>query len=300
MALTPHEFLLATPRGAYTTVLVRDGTRLVNWARHVERLERSLLAMQTAFDGFYDAYYAWKEASRAAESMLLRSLLGPPIRAALQAAHAAQTAAGDLMLMIVMVPAPAQPSGLDVRVHVHPYSSSTQAGSAVILGGPRSVPIGKDTGWVTERQMLEQQRGDAVEVLLCSEEGGVLEGLVTNFFVVAAPSDGAAAPILWTAGMHDGAVWGTVRAQVLEACAQLGIQVVEQAPRMHSRHTWTEAFLTNGLRTVQPLTSISCGAANVWGHKRWELRFPEAPGPITAAVHAALLPLLPAVDVADL
>jgi hypothetical protein len=83
------------------------------------------------------------QASRAAESMLLRSLLGPPIRAALQAAHAAQTAAGDLMLMIVMVPAPAQPSGLDVRVHVHPYSSSTQAGSAVILGGPRSVPIGK-------------------------------------------------------------------------------------------------------------------------------------------------------------
>jgi branched-subunit amino acid aminotransferase/4-amino-4-deoxychorismate lyase len=150
---------------------------------------------------------------------------------------------------------------------------------------------------VAERQPLEQQRGDAVEVLLCTRGGHVLEGLVTNLFVVAGTAD---APVVWTAGMQDGVVWGTVRAQVLHACHQLGIPVREEAPDMARRHEWREAFVTNGLRVVQPLSSIACGQGNAFGHQPWELLFPAAPGPVTSAINDALMPLMPVVDAADL
>lgn len=296
---TPQQFLLATPRGAYTTVYVKD-RQLLNWPKHVERLEKSLSAMHTAIAGFYDAYYSSLAAAGRPESAVLQQLLGPPIREALAQESVVDE---DLMLMIVMVPEPAQPCGLDVRVLAYPsgLAGSNSAGEAVILGGPRKIPVGKDSGWVAERQSLEQQKGEAVEVLLSAQDGRVLEGLVTNLFVVtggSGSSDGP--PVVWTAGMQDGVVWGTVRAAVLEACSQLGIEVREEAPSMDGRHVWREAFVTNGLRLVQPLRTISCGAGNVWGHPPWTLDLPHVPGPVTTALSAAVLARLPAVHPRDL
>lgn len=69
---TPQQFLLATPRGAYTTVYVKD-RQLLNWPKHVERLEKSLSAMHTAIAGFYDAYYS---------SLAVRSSAGKQLVAA--------------------------------------------------------------------------------------------------------------------------------------------------------------------------------------------------------------------------
>ena len=88
--------------------------------------------------------------------------------------------------------------------------------------------------------------------------------------------------------------------RVLEACRQLGVEVREQAPSMHGRQAWREAFLTNSLRMVQPLSGISCGERNVCGHPPWTLTFAAVPGPVTAAVQAALPPLLPTTDAAHL
>lgn len=168
----------------------------------------------------------------------------------------------------------------------------------------------QDSGWATERQPLEALRPPGIaDVLLCSRDGRLLEGLVTNLFVVAAASEassgsgstgsssrlGPAAVVVYTAGMGDGVVWGTARARVLEACRQLGLEVREEAPAAAARGTWREAFLTNSLRLVQPLASIACGASNVWGLEPWELQLPQAPGPVTTAVREALrtLPVLP-------
>lgn len=78
---------------------------------------------------------------------MLQQLLGPPIREALAQESVVDE---DLMLMIVMVPEPAQPCGLDVRVLAYPsgLAGSNSAGEAVILGGPRKIPVGKvGGGW---------------------------------------------------------------------------------------------------------------------------------------------------------
>lgn len=174
--------------------------------------------------------------------------------------------------------------------------------------------LAQDSGWVAERQPLERQKpGGTADVLLCTQDGRLLEGLVTNLFVVVADEGGARSGrqhgdsqhgggmpsgiTVWTASMGDGVVWGTARARVLQACRQLGVAVREEAPSMAGRAAWTEAFLTNSLRIAQPLARITCPDGNVWGHTAWQLNLPQAPGPVTAALQAALPGLLPAVDV---
>ena len=209
---------------------------------------------------------------------------------------------------------------------------------------PLQLSARQDSGWVGERRPLEALRPPGTaDVLLCSREGRLLEGLVTNLFVVAAaPAGGGDAPsgantiggtsgissggeqrqadganstssnttsaagfdpaalVVYTAGMGDGVVWGTARARVLQACRRLGLTVREEPPDPRARATWREAFLTNSLRLVQPLACIACDPANVWGLPPWQLRLPQAPGPVAAAVRAALDALQPAVRAADL
>lgn len=48
LATTPKNFLLSTPRGAYTTAQVWDGFLVVDWDVHVERLARSIQALYDA------------------------------------------------------------------------------------------------------------------------------------------------------------------------------------------------------------------------------------------------------------
>lgn len=59
---SPAQWLMSTPRGAYTTLLARQGRGLVDWPTHVQRLLRSLRALHAAL-GCYSAYYSWMEVS---------------------------------------------------------------------------------------------------------------------------------------------------------------------------------------------------------------------------------------------
>jgi branched-subunit amino acid aminotransferase/4-amino-4-deoxychorismate lyase len=156
---------------------------------------------------------------------------------------------------------------------------------ATILGPPRDIPIAKDTNWVSDREYLESMRPDgACECLLSTQEGCVLEGMITNFYVIRKMhrlNSEEFEFVLQTASVEEGVVWGTLRWRVLQACQCLGIRVIEQAPSMHERHTWKEAFLTNSLRGVQPLTKIVCDARSVWGLPSWELELPVDEASIT-------------------
>ena len=67
--------------------------------------------------------------------------------------------------------------------------------------------------------------------------------------------------------------WGTVRWRVKQAADKLGIKFIEQAPSMHDRDTWQEAFLSNSLRGIEPLGEIKCDERNVFGHESFEVKF---------------------------
>lgn len=89
----------------------------------------------------------------------------------------------------LQVHAVAQPLAADPYCTVPP-------GWAAVLGPGRALPLAKDSAWVRERAPLEGlRRPGAVEVLLANAAGGLLEGLVTNFFVISG-------------GWHRGRGWG--------------------------------------------------------------------------------------------
>lgn len=60
---TVQQFISDRPRGAYTTLLVKNGYGLVDWEVHLERLLKSISALDATLSGFYARHKAWAEAS---------------------------------------------------------------------------------------------------------------------------------------------------------------------------------------------------------------------------------------------
>lgn len=288
----------------------------------------------------------------------LQPLLLPTLRACLGGlAHVPSDARHALVLLLP--PSRLQPHGFDVHAFVSLYAPlpiCREAGpaTAVVMGPPRKVAIAKDSGWVAARRRLEALRPPgATELLLASRDGRLLEGMVTNLFVVldsaaaaaaeaeagagasagpvantaawadtrpadavgyaaagaaahgaaggAASSSGSSDALeIWTAGLGEGVAWGTMRARVLCACATLGLRVRERGPGVAARRAWREAFLTNSLRGIQPLGRIDCDERNHWGLSPWSLELSPVPGPVTAAIAAAVVDAAPLTNVLEL
>ena len=170
-------------------------------------------------------------------------------------------------------------------VHASPAPPPPTPAAAVVVGPPRTAAGIKDCAWATTRQPYEAQvPPTACEGLLCSADGGLTEGLVTNLFVVDNSGTVHTAP--------EGVVLGgIVRTRVVQTLAALDVPIVEAAPAWRHRHTWTGAFVTNGVRLVQPLTSLTLPPGCTWlpepDPDTVELAGVEEP--ITAAVSRTLL-----------
>lgn len=54
---SPQDFVRNRPRGAYTTSMVKHAFQIVDWPTHVERLIKSVAALDAALDGCFSAYY---------------------------------------------------------------------------------------------------------------------------------------------------------------------------------------------------------------------------------------------------
>ncbi|KAG2444784.1 hypothetical protein HXX76_001527 [Chlamydomonas incerta] len=242
-------------------------------------------------------------------------------------------------------PPPARVAVYCKAVQPPPYGPG-HAAQAAVMGRPRSLAAAKACSWVAERRRYEAAKPpEAAEVLLSDCDGGLLEGLITNFFVVAAApaaaaasaaaataaagnTDGAAAAgagggapaaagtaaaiaaaaaageaaatpaspafgglVLQVCAPESGAALpGVAQYQLLQAAAALGVRTELRPPRAGQRDTWREAFLSNCIRRVQPLSRVFCPPANDWGFEPWECALPApAPGPVTAALREQLL-----------
>lgn len=140
----------------------------------------------------------------------------------------------------------------------------------LIAGDPRPLAQAKHCDWVTARRPLEhlKQQTAADEVILSSSTGELLEGLASNWYVVANESQletSVAAPavagqpadltkssssrtsrlVLLTTGSMHAALLGVTQQRVLEAAAAVGLEVLQQPAKLQQRHAWREAFITN-------------------------------------------------------
>jgi len=297
---TPQKVLKSLPRGIYTTFSVENGYLVKDWDVHILRLCKSLPAQHVTLNDAFDSYKSWllsthaiaftdAELTDSKHREILEKLLLPPIISALNTQKTIEsTATQQLLVCVAITPAttstPTLPP-IDIHVlcsvyHQPPLPSPLPSSHiAVILGGPRKVPTAKDTGWIAERATLEAMKAPGVsDILLCDQQGRLLEGLITNVFIVTKSKD-AAAYIIETAGTEvgeeggGGVAWGTVRWRVKQAADKLGIQFIEQAPSMGDRDMWKEAFLSNSLRGIEPLWEIKCDERNVFGHESFEVKF---------------------------
>jgi len=167
---------------------------------------------------------------------------------------------------VVIIVAPA-PSGYDVFVHASPLQIRVdefyRGVDVAVLGPPRRNPAAKDTNWVRDRRQLEARKRDAAadEVILADDDGEVLlEGLVTNLFVVVETEDpgGGHLPRRHAAftAPTTRCLPGLARQAVLDALDAEGIPWEERAPTASERSEWSEAFVTNAVKLARPVRTL--------------------------------------------
>jgi len=149
-----------------------------------------------------------------------------------------------------------KPTVLILAGHYQPYPEQVyQKGFRTVVSSIRrnsQSPLSKlKTANYLESILARQEaRAAGVDEALCLNEKGLLaEASMSNIFLV---NDG----ILQTPREENGILPGITREVVLELASQLGISTFEQDIRLEKVFQAQEAFLTNSLIEIMPLTEV--------------------------------------------
>jgi len=158
-----------------------------------------------------------------------------------------------------MVPDPSsctQPTVLILAGHYKPYPKQVyERGFRAVVSSIRrnsQSPLSrlKSANYLENMLAKQEARAAGVDEAICLNEKGLLaEASMSNIFLV---NDG----ILRTPGEESGILPGITREVVLELASQLGINTFEQDIRLDELFQTQEAFLTNSLMEIMPLTEI--------------------------------------------
>lgn len=180
------------------------------------------------------------------------------MQAGLQRALTLRRSGEELNVTVLVSPSPDDRSARlswNASVHVSNYVARSPhiPAHVAVLGSGRDLPLAKYSVWASAREALEKAKpAGATEIVLSNDGDGLLEGSVTNFFVVAMNPDLE----VQTAALGDGVLPGVIRQLVIEVCEEDQIPIRQVIPSWQSRGTWIDAFVTSSLRIVQPVESI--------------------------------------------
>lgn len=235
------------PEGAYTTLRTYGQTGLILLDDHFDRLE------------------------------VTAALLGHPIqlnRGALrsvicQALNQAVAHSNESRLRLV-VDCTQQPGSIWIATEplTVPSAKAYRDGVAVLVRSMhRENPKAKDSAFIAQSRAVRKLKSAYInEVLMVGPNGGVLEGLSSNFYAV---QDG----VLMTA--DEGVLPGLTRSLILDEAQKAGIPVSFESVPAEALHTLDEVFISSTSRAVLPVTTIE-GQPVATGH----------PGPITQQLGA--------------
>eukprot|EP01083_Nonionella_stella_P250553 865318_1 len=160
---------------------------------------------------------------------------------------ASDSTSGDFMIIILACHPPKQDDNWSIIIHSHAMPPPKISANLCVLGGPRPIPEAKDTQWIWDREKLERQKGDFDEIILSDENGFLLEGLVSNVFIVTDE-------YILTA--PDRVLFGHVRELVLKVCSTNNLKLKLEAPNIFNSSQWREAFITSTAQIVTPVQLI--------------------------------------------
>ncbi len=149
-----------------------------------------------------------------------------------------------------------KPTVLILAGHYQPYPERVyQKGFRAIVSSIRrnsQSPLSglKSANYLESMLARQEARAAGVDEALCLNEKGLLaEASMSNIFLA---TDG----ILRTPGLESGILPGITRETVLELASHLGINTFEDDIRLDELFHAQEAFLTNSLIEIMPLTEI--------------------------------------------
>jgi branched-subunit amino acid aminotransferase/4-amino-4-deoxychorismate lyase len=215
--------------GVYAVFATWNGHRVVCLSRHLDRLEDS--ARRAGFALSLD---------RPRLRGQLRHILAESGYA--EARIRVSAAPASDYLTVAMEPYAGPP--LELR------RSGVRCGT--VAHDARDNPEAKRTNWLHERSTFPAaDEGGVYEQLLVDDQGRLLEGASSNFYVVMEQADGR--HLLRTA--ETGILPGIARAIVLDVAPGI-IEVVLQAPRITELDRAREAFITSASRGIVPVTHL--------------------------------------------
>ncbi|KAJ4845895.1 hypothetical protein Tsubulata_026862 [Turnera subulata] len=317
--IPPVANFLQSHSGAYTTTRTHcNGQHILFWERHLKRLADSVKILSTSSpqlffstptrrrspgDWDWDYYYSG-----------VGSVVNESVNEVLSLALRERRDGGEELAITALVSGDGGRWGegsvvdaLDVRVHVDSYAppvfgAKGKGASVAVVGPGRDVAQAKYSDWAWMRKPLEKLRPPLVTEMLLSNDGDrLLEGSVTNFFVVCSREKNNgyedAYPFeLQTAPVSDGVLPGVIRQLVIEVCKSKGIPLREVAPSWSECKYWQEAFITSSLRIVQHVEKIQVPSA--WESLKiksprdikWDgKQFADGPGMVTSLIQNEIM-----------
>ncbi|XP_074305478.1 uncharacterized protein LOC141640671 isoform X2 [Silene latifolia] len=324
----PISTFLATHPGAYTTTRTHDNGRiLLFYDRHLKRLSNSLLILLNTnpsliFGPQFSSKFFMPPSSN--WDFILRNRVSEEMRVSLPVALSERGFGKELAVSALIGGNVGELRGridsevidriFDVYVHIGMYvppvfGVAGNGARLAVVGNRRDFAEAKYSDWARLRKPLENLRPpSATELLLSDDDGRILEGTITNFFVVCSKLQGNSdikeekshdedslhSYELQTASVNAGVLPGIIRQLVLEICLSNGITVREVSPSWLERGNWEEAFITNSLRLVQHVesiqapTSLASMESKSWEDVSWsEKQFKARPGVVTSLIQEA-------------
>ena len=218
-----HGGKIDAAQGVFETLLVQDG-RAVDADMHLARLDASV-----------------------------RAAYGTTIIAGLEGAVERQAnvlrLSGRHRMRIVAVP---RADGLtDVTIETARLTGDAEGWTLT----PRTIPAWIGAHKWCDRRLLAAELAPDHDVLLCADDGAILETARASIFVVR--DEGVYTPALDGRNLP-----GTARARVIEILLEAGIPVFQRRVTVDDLAAATEVFVTNSLRGVVPV--IACEGVGDW------------------------------------
>ncbi|KAL6640637.1 hypothetical protein ACP70R_021760 [Stipagrostis hirtigluma subsp. patula] len=306
-AISPHappsaaSFLESTP-GAYTTARA-----LLWWPRHLRRLADSARLLARSHP---DLLGLPKPRALKFSEAHVRSLVNPSVRVAIDEMRRRRPVTEEDLAVTALLRGGDSVDGLDVLVHVGSYVPPVfgEDGARVaVAGGGRDAAAAKHAPWARMRKSMEKMRPPGVTELLLTNDGDhILEGSVTNFFVVCRKEEHQRnGPFsnqtldtkfeVQTASLSDGILPGIIRQIVIEVCHDIGIPVREVSPSWSEHELWQEAFVTSSLRLIQHVESVQVPLlwedvqSKSWNDVSWAVKQFQGAGCITTLLQREML-----------
>ncbi|PON44416.1 Aminotransferase class IV [Parasponia andersonii] len=324
----PVTTFLENHPGAYTTTRSHNnGACLLFWERHLKRLSQSVRILSNSYPQLlFEATKFSKEISPPLSAISgiweseLRGLVNDSMSKVLPIALNERTEGEELSITALVtgnlenLSRESVGKFLDVHVYIDAYAPpvfGTRENGAhlALVGQGREAASAKYSDWVRVRKSLEKLRPPPATDLLLSNDGDrILEGSVSNFFVVCRKdkvedkgkcfdeTESTDCFEVQTAPVGDGVLPGIIRQLVIEVCLAKGITFREVAPMWSEHEIWEEAFITNSLRLLQHVETVSIPDSwdsldlKSWKEISWNKKqFEGSPGLITRTIQKEVM-----------